>query len=168
MNKIFLVCALSVLSAAPAFSDQGCIEVSTTMVTATVCTQLDCLQRADGNCVMWGCSKTQTSKYVDLNSSGCSRVANCGRKAVFEAGAPAEPDADSSEECDWYPCVQADPVTQACLSYMCVSKRVSQTVRTTFPGARCIPLAAPAPLSLPSGKKVEPLRQRNVQPPPSR
>lgn len=165
MKKLFFACLLAVSTAAPAFSDQGCIEVSTTTVITTVCTQFDCIQQMNGSCVMWYCSATQTSKYIDANSSGCSRFANCGRKAVFSAGAPAEPDIDSSEVCDWYPCVQADPVTQACLSYMCVSKRVFQTVHITYPDAQCI-AAAPDLPSPPAERKPEPRRQKKIPPSP--
>lgn len=155
MKKFLFACLLS--AAAPAFADQGCIELSSTTVTATVCTQFDCLQQSEGVCVTWACAKTQTSKYVDANSSGCSRVANCGARAVFEAGEPSEPDTDSTEECDWYPCVQADPVSKVCLSYLCVSKRVSQTSHITYPNARCIALAPN--LWPPPDKKAE-SRQR--------
>jgi hypothetical protein len=164
MKKLFFACLLSGFAAVPAFSDQGCIEISTTTVTATVCTQFDCVQQVDGNCVTWNCSKTQTSKYVDANTSGCTRVANCGSRAVFEAGEPAEPDTESTEECDWYPCVQADPVTKACYSYMCVSKRVSLNVHTTYPNARCIP-AEPKAWPQPLEKKTEPRQQAKPQAP---
>ena len=165
MRKIFFACILPVL-AAPAFCDQGCVEYSTTTVATTSCTQFDCVQQADGNCLTWSCNKTQTSKYTDINASGCTRAANCGKRAVFQAGEPDEPDLDSSEVCDWYPCVQADPSTQTCLSYLCVSKRVFQTVHTTYSGARCVPLAEPRPLTLPSGEKAEPLRQPEIRPSP--
>jgi len=154
MRKVLLVLLFS--AAAPAWADQGCIEVSSTTVTATVCTQFDCLQQTEGGCVTWACAKTQTSKYVDAGSSGCSRVANCGARAVFEAGEPSAPDTDSTEECDWYPCVQADPVTKACTSYLCVSKRVFETYHTTYPNARCLP-AAPGQWPLEQGKKTEQL-----------
>ncbi len=154
MKNIIFACLFSATAAVPVFADQGCIELSSTTVTATVCTQFDCLQKLDGGCVIWACAKTQTTKYVDANSTGCSRVANCGASAVFEAGEPAEPDTDSTEECDWYPCVQADPVTKVCVSYLCVSKRVSQTAHITFPEARCV-TAAPSRWPGASGKKVE-------------
>jgi hypothetical protein len=141
MNK-FLLCLLFCSAAAPAMADQGCIEYSTTTVTATVCEQFDCIQQTDGECVLWNCNSTHTTKYVDTGSSGCTRVANCGKKALFVPGAPSEGDSDSSEQCDWYPCVQADPATHACLSSMCVSKRVFQTARVTYPDAQCVPLNA--------------------------
>ncbi len=164
MKKLFLTAFLTVCAAAPAFCDQGCVEISTTTVLTTVCTQFDCVQQADSGCVAWACSKTQTSKYTDVNTSGCTRVANCGKKAVFRAGAPDEPDMDSSEVCDWYPCVQADPATQACLSYLCVSKRVFQTEHTTYSNALCVPLAAAQGLlTLPSGRKLQPME---IQPSP--
>jgi hypothetical protein len=164
MRKIIFACLLSAAAAVPAFADQGCIEISTTTVTATVCTQFDCLQQVDGNCVTWACSKTQVSKYVDTNTSGCTRMANCGARAVFEAGEPSEPDTDSTEECDWYPCVQADPATQACSSYLCVSKRVSMNVHITYPNARCIP-AEPKAWPLFPAKKTEPAPKAKPQEP---
>ena len=167
MRKLFLVCALAVSAAAPAFCDQGCVEMSTTTVTATVCTQFDCVQNTDGECVTWSCGKTRTSQYIDMNASGCTRVANCGKKAVFKAGVPDEPEVDSSEVCDWYPCVQADPATKACLSYMCVSKRVSQTVFTTYSNVLCVPVPAPGLLTLPSGRKLEPLKPTEIKPAPA-
>jgi hypothetical protein len=89
---------------------------------------------------MWNCSRTQTTKYTDVNTSGCTRVANCGKKAVFVPGTPEDGDSDSTEQCDWYPCVQADPSTHECLASMCVSKRVFQTVRSTYPDAQCVPV----------------------------
>ena len=112
MKKPFFACLLAVSAAAPALADQGCIEVSTTSVTTTVCSQFDCVQQADDSCIMWSCNKTQTSRYTDTNSSGCTRIANCGSRAVFSAGEPSQPDTDSTEVCDWYPCVQADPATK--------------------------------------------------------
>ena len=161
MKKFFFACLLSV-AAVPVSANQGCIEVSSTTVTATVCTQFDCVQQQDDNCVMWACSKTQTSKYVDAAASGCSRIANCGKKSLFVPGAPAaDADTDSSEECDWYPCVQADPATQACLSYLCVSKRVFQIIRTTYPDAQCVPIPAEF---LPPEKKPEPRPQTKTKP----
>ena len=165
MKKLFLACSFAVSAAAPASADQGCIEVSTTTVTTTVCTQFDCVQQMNGSCMTWSCNKTQTSRYLDTNSSGCSRIANCGRKAVFTAGLPAEPDSDSTEVCDWYPCVQADPVTQACLSYLCVSKRIFETVHTTYPNARCFPIA-PDLLPPTSDGKTKPGPRIKIQPAP--
>ena len=165
MRKLFFACSLAVLAAAPALADKGCIEVSTTTVTTTVCSQFDCVQQADGSCVMWSCNKTQTSRYIDTNSSGCTRIANCGSRAVFAAGVPAEPDTDSTETCDWYPCVQADPVTKTCLGYLCVSKRVFETVHAAYPAARCIS-AAPR-LPPPAKRKLEPQRQTEIQPSPA-
>ncbi len=164
MRKLFLACALAVSASAPAFCNQGCVDIATTTVITTVCTQFDCVQQSNGDCVMWTCSKTQTSKYIDANTTGCTRVANCGKKAVFKAGVPDEPDTDSSEVCDWYPCVQADPATKACWSYMCVSKRIFQTVHTTYSNALCVPVAAQGLLTLPSGRKLEPLE---IQPSPA-
>ncbi len=166
MRKLLFACILSV-PAAPAFCDQGCVEFSTTTVTTTSCTQFDCVQQADGNCQTWSCNKTQTSKYIDANTSGCTRAANCGKRALFKAGEPDEPDLDSSEMCDWYPCVQSDPATQSCLSYMCVSKRVFQTVHTTYSNAQCIPVAPkPGLLTLPSGEKLEQLNPTEIRPSP--
>ena len=137
MRTALFSCLLAVSAASPAFSDQGCIEISTTTITATVCTQFGCIQSLNGSCVMWSCSATQSNKYVDTNASGCSRVANCGKNAFFSAGAPAAPDIETTEVCDWYPCVQIDPATHICQSYLCVSRRVSQVVRTAYPNALC-------------------------------
>ena len=47
--------------------------------------------------------------------------------------------------------MEADADTHACLSYMCVSKRVTQTDRVTFPDAKCVPM--PAGLLPPAEKK---------------
>jgi len=164
MRNIFFACILGVSAAVPAFCDQGCVEMSTTTVTTTSCLQFDCIQESNGDCVMWSCQKTQVSKYIDVNNSGCTRVANCGKKALFKAGLPDDPEVDSSEVCDWYPCVQADPSSKACWSYLCVSKRVFQTIHTTYSNALCVPLAAPGLLTLPSGKKME--QGSEIQPTP--
>ena len=165
MKKPFFACLLAVSAAAPALADQGCIEVSTTSVTTTVCSQFDCVQQADDSCIMWSCNKTQTSRYTDTNSSGCTRIANCGSRAVFSAGEPSQPDTDSTEVCDWYPCVQADPATKACLSYLCVSKRVFETVHSIYPDARCI-TAAPRLPSPPARKKPQPRQETEIRPSP--
>lgn len=152
MRKLLLLCSLSLI-AAPAFCDQGCIEYSTTTVATTVCSKFECSQRVDGNCVLWSCVNTQTNRYTDP-SSGCTRSANCGKKALFDAGAPVEdPYSEFSETCDWYPCVQADPVTKACLSYLCVSKRIFNTVRITYPDALCVPVIAPPLIKKPEAQK---------------
>lgn len=147
MRLLIVSAFLALAAAAPASADQGCIEVSTTTVTTTVCAQFDCVHYSDGACVQWNCSRTQTTTYVDSSASGCTRLANCGSRALFVAGPPQQDSTDSSENCDWYPCVQADPATHACLFYMCVSKRVFETVRTTYPSAKCVPMvpARPAP-----------------------
>jgi hypothetical protein len=153
-------------AAAPASADQGCIEYSTTTVTTTVCEQFDCVQQSDdGNCVQWNCDRTQTTNYTDVNTSGCTRVANCGKKALFMPGAPVDGDRDSTEQCDWYPCVQADPVTHACVASMCVSKRVFQTVRAAYPDAICVPLRtfqAPPPKQQPKPAASRPAAPAHV------
>lgn len=153
MRKILLSFVFCAAAAVPALADQGCIEVSTTTVTATVCEQFDCVQRSGGECVTWNCNRSHTTKYVDELTSGCTRVANCGKKAVFQAGDPVEGDSDSTEQCDWYPCVQINPETHACIYSMCVSKRVFETVRATYPDAQCVPVRA---LSLPQEQPVKP------------
>lgn len=163
MKKLILSFALAAGCAAAACADQGCIETSSVTVTATICSQFDCIQRSGGNCVNWACTRTQTSKYLDAAATGCTRLANCGRAALFYSGAPQEADTDSTEQCDWYPCVEADAQTGACLSYMCVSKRVTQIVRATYPDARCVPLP-PELLPKPQEKKAQPQKQQAPAP----
>ena len=156
MKKVLLISAL--LLPGTAFSDQGCIESATTTVTTTVCIQFSCVQKApDGSCMNWACTKTQSSAFVDAGSTGCTRTANCGKNALFVQGSPLPADEDSSEECEWYPCVQADPATHACVAFMCVSKRAFKTARTAYPGARCVPqTAAPARPAPPQNKADRP------------
>ncbi len=167
MKKLSLACSLALFAAAPVFSDQGCIEFSTTTVTTTICNQFDCNQRVGGKCVLWSCGNSQTNTYIDTETSGCSRVANCGKKAVFDAGEPAtDPETDSNEICDWYPCMQTNPITKVCLTYLCVSKRVFQTVRTTYPNALCVPVYAPVLVPPSAGNKPE--KQQKKEPPPAK
>lgn len=97
MKALILAVALAPLCAVSAGAEQGCIETSSITVTATICVQLDCVQRSGANCTNWACGKTQTNKYLDVFSSGCSRVANCGRAAFFFSGDPQEADTDSTE-----------------------------------------------------------------------
>lgn len=161
MKNSLLALPLLLLAAA-ARADQGCIEVSSTTTTAVICAQFDCIEQGAGGCTAWACTRTQTTKFQ--LPPACSRIANCGKNAVFAAGAPQASDEDSTEQCDWYPCVQADAATGACTSYMCVSKRVTQTARTVYPDARCVPLPQPArpqPAAQPAQKAApQPAQQK--------
>ena len=76
MKKLTLAFALALTCAAAARADQGCIETSSVTVTATICSQFDCIQRSGGNCVNWACTRTQTSKYLDSAATGCTPAAS--------------------------------------------------------------------------------------------
>ncbi len=165
MKAVLVTGLFLILAAIPVFADQGCIETSTTTVTIKTCARFECSQKLNGSCVMWSCNETHTRKYVDGLSSGCSRYANCGRKAVFAAGVPSDPQVESTEICDWYPCVMSDPVTKACRMSMCVSKRIFETTRVSYPDARCAPLAASSLLQ-PQGESPAPRRRETLQPVP--
>jgi len=169
--KALLFAIAAFACAVPARADQGCIEISSVTVSASICTQLDCIQRGDNGCVAWACTRTQTSKYSDPYSSGCSRWANCGKKAVFAAGDPQASEEESTEQCDWYPCVQADASTGACLSYMCVSKRVTSVARTSYPNAACVPIPSsllPQPAPQPAQTAQKPAPKPQPAPKPAR
>jgi len=121
------------------FIRHGCIEFSTATVEAEVCQQLECVERApNGNCKLSACAKTQRSKYADAMNTGCTRAVDCGKGAYFLPGTPDEPESESTENCDWRPCVETDPETGKCDSYECLSKRTTIIERTSYPRALCI------------------------------
>ncbi len=134
------------LPAAAADSRSGCIEKSSVTVEADVCRQLLCAEKApNGTCTRWYCAQTQRTKYNDAAATGCTRFVDCGKDAVFYPGEPSDPDSDSTETCDWYPCVETDPDTGSCDNYRCVSKRILTTEKITYPNARCVRKSANSP-----------------------
>lgn len=171
MKNLLFCLALLPFSAAPAKAEQGCIDSSSVTITASICAQFDCVQRSGDKCTNWACTRTQASRYLDTFASGCTRVANCGRSAFFVGGDPQVADTDSVEQCDWYPCVEADPATGVCLSYLCVSKRVTTVVRTIYPDARCVPmppgLAPPPEAKKAAPEKGRPAAPKRLQPKPA-
>lgn len=131
----------TVFADADTFLRHGCIEFSTATVEAEICQQLDCVERAsNGNCKLSACAKTQRSKYVDVMNTGCTRTVDCGKGAYFLPGTPDDPVKESTEDCDWRPCIETDPETGKCESYDCLSKRTTTTETTSYPGALCVKL----------------------------
>lgn len=131
------------IAAADTFSRHGCIEFSTATVESEVCQQLECIEKApNGVCKLSACAKTQRGKYADTMNTGCTRSVDCGKGAYFLPGTPDEPESESTDNCDWRPCVETNPETGECESYECLSKRTTIIERTSYPRALCMKIPA--------------------------
>lgn len=140
---IAAACGSAPCAAPEGFSRFGCVEFSTVTVESESCLQLDCAERsADGGCKLKECVKTQKSRRVDNMNTGCSRSVDCGKGAYFLPGEPDSPETESSEICDWRPCVETDTATGECSAYKCLSRRISITERTFYSKAACVRIAA--------------------------
>lgn len=148
----------SASAASGTFSRHGCIEFSTATVESESCQQLECIEKApNGICKLSVCAKTQRGKYADTVNTGCTRSVDCGKGAYFLPGTPDEPESESTDNCDWRPCVETNPETGECESYECLSKRTTIIERTSYPRALC--------MKIPAQKVTEPSNRADSHPP---